>query len=348
MENIDLTKFNTRTDLAYEAVTAVDQTNLPDTSVERFENQGIKVIKTIVGPQSSNLVNKKPGLYFTVDIGSVDFHDNDTYERIEDVLRQVIEEVIVEEGMTGKKCLMVGLGNINVTPDSLGPYVLDNVIVTRHLFQMGTMSDEFTEVSAISPGVMGTTGIETFDIINAVKNEIAVDYILAVDALAASSVARVNKTIQITNTGINPGSGVGNKRKELSKETAGIPVIAIGVPTVVDAATITNETINYILKFLANEYRGDTSKANALTGGQRLPLNYEEVSMPGNDIKQHFFGKIGLLSDEDKRALIAEVLTPNGYNMMVTPKEIDADIEDLAKIISGAIDTALHKAVNHS
>lgn len=348
MENIDLSKFNTRTDLAYEAVTAIDQTQLPDTFVERSENQGINVIKTVVGPASSNLVNKKPGLYYTVDISQVDFHDNDAYERIEDVLRQVLEEIIAEEGLTGKRCLIVGLGNINVTPDSLGPYVLDNVIVTRHLFQMGSMSSDFTEVSAISPGVMGTTGIETFDIINAVRKEIQVDYLLAVDALAASSISRVNKTIQVTNTGINPGSGVGNKRKELSKETIGIPVIAIGVPTVVDAATITNETINYLLKFLANEYRGDTSNASALTGGQRLPLNYEEVVMPNDELKQHFLGKIGLLSDDDKRALIAEVLTPNGYNMMVTPKEIDADIEDLAKIISGAIDTALHKAVHHN
>lgn len=348
MENIDLEKFNTRTDLAYEAVTNTDQANLPDILVERSENQGINVIKTTIGPASANIVHKKPGLYYTVEIGNGNFHDNDTYERIEDVLRQVIEEVIAEEGMTGKRCLIVGLGNINVTPDSLGPYVLDNVIVTRHLFQLGTMSDDFSEVSAISPGVMGTTGIETFDIINAVKNEINVDYIIAIDALAASSIARVNKTIQVTNTGISPGSGVGNKRKELSKETTGIPVIAIGVPTVVDAVTITNETINYLLKFLANEYRGDTPRANALTGGQRLPLNYDEVKAPEDEMKQHFLGKIGLLSDENKRALIAEVLTPNGYNMMVTPKEIDADVEDLAKIISGALDQALHKAVNHS
>jgi spore protease len=293
-------------------------------------------------------LHKKPGLYYTVDISNQDFHDNDVYERIENVLKQVIEEVIGFEAMAGGKCLIVGLGNVNVTPDSLGPYVLDNVIVTRHLFKLGTMSDGFSEVSAFAPGVMGNTGIETFDIIKSVKDEIDIDYIIAVDALAASSIARVNKTIQVTNTGISPGSGVGNKRKELSRESIGIPVIAIGVPTVVDAATITNETIDYILKFLANEMAGNNQAANALTPGSRLRMDFEKIEEPGKDIKQQFFGQVGLLSDNDKRSLIAEVLTPNGYNMMVTPKEIDADIEDLAKIISGAIDTALHKSVTHS
>ena len=133
-----------------------------------------------------------------------------------------------------------------------------------------------------------------------------------VDALATSSVARVNKTIQITDSGINPGSGVGNKRKELSKDTLGIPVIALGVPTVVDSVTITSDIIEYLLKHL------------------------EKVN------EEKFLGDFGLLEEETKRKMIKGILEPNGFNMMVTPKEIDADIEDLTKIISNSINLSLH------
>lgn len=143
-----------------------------------------------------------------------------------------------EVGVTKEaSCLIVGLGNWNVTPDALGPIVVENVLVTRHLFQLQPESVEegFRPVSAIRPGVMGITGIETSDVIYGIIEKTNPDFVIAIDALAARSIERVNSTIQISDTGIHPGSGVGNKRKELSKETLGIPVIAIGVPTVVDA-----------------------------------------------------------------------------------------------------------------
>ena len=141
-----------------------------------------------------------------------------------------------------------GAGNINVTPDSLGPIVIDNVIVTRHMFLLNPeeVSEGISDVSAIAPGVMGNTGIETYDIIEAVVKKINVDYLIVVDALAARSVARVNKTIQVTNTGISP-----LRRRELKKETRETmyrPVIAIGVPTVVDAATIASDTLDLLLE----------------------------------------------------------------------------------------------------
>ena len=141
---------------------------------------------------------------------------------------------------------------IMLPPDSLGPVVVDNVMVTRHMFllQPESISEGVRNVSALAPGVMGTTGIETSDIIQSVIDKIKVDYVIAIDALASRSIHRVNKTIQITNTGISPGSGVGNKRKELSKDTLGIPVIAIGIPTVVDIATITYDVIDFVLRYL--------------------------------------------------------------------------------------------------
>jgi spore protease len=212
---------------------------------------------------------------------------------------------------------------------------------------MDTINVGYNEVSGISPGVMGTTGIETFDIIKAVIDEIKVDYLIVVDALAAASISRVNKTIQITDTGISPGSGVGNKRKELSFDTLGLPVLAIGVPTVVDAVTIAADTMEYIVKYLNQKIEKKDSPANnlALTD---VKIEYEELNDAPKKLKQHFMGQIGTLDTEEVKALIENVLSPNGYNMIVTPKEIDADVEDLAKIIAMGINITLHESMKES
>ena len=138
--------------------------------------------------------------------------------------------------------LIVGLGNEKSTPDSLGPLVIDNIIVTRHLEILGLNSNRV--VSAIKPGVTGSTGIETKDIIKSVVDKIKPDFIIVIDSLKSESLKRLNKTIQLTDTGIHPGSGVQNKREKISEEVLGIPVIAIGVPTVCDIKSITNEKIN--------------------------------------------------------------------------------------------------------
>lgn len=317
-ENInekELQKWSVRTDLAYdEAITHLS--DLPDLIQSEEKVNDILVYKSIVGKNASEVINKKEGTYYTIDLSNVDFHDAFICENIEKVVGAILKRFIDMKGLNNKKCLLVGLGNINVTPDALGPYVMDNVIVTRHLFKIGSISEGFSEVSAISPGVMGTTGIETFDIIKSVKEEIDVDYLIVVDALASNSTKRVNKTIQITDTGISPGSGVGNKRKELSIETIGIPVIAIGVPTVVDAVTITNDAINYVIDHLT-----------------------KEVDESSHEI---LFGEMGKLDENEKRKLIQEVLSPQGYNLMVTLKEVDEDIEDLSKIIATGINLALH------
>lgn len=316
IDDIELKKWCVRTDLAYDkAITHIS--DLPDLIQSEEQINTIPIHKSIVGANASKVINKKEGTYYTIDLTSVDFHDVTVCEDIEKVVGIILKRFIDLKGLNNKKCLLVGLGNINVTPDALGPYVMDNVIVTRHLFKIGSISEGFSEVCAISPGVMGTTGIETFDIIKSVKEKIDVDYLIVVDALASSSIKRVNRTIQITDTGISPGSGVGNKRKELSIEKIGIPVIAIGVPTVVDAITITNDTINYVIEHLNKELKENNS----------------------NEL---LFGEIGKLDEFEKRALMEEVLSPEGYNLMVTPKEVDEDIEDLSKIIATGINYALH------
>lgn len=344
MDNINLEKYSVRTDLAFEALDMKKIEHMDEIIDEEINEEKIKVRRTIVSENVSREIGKKPGIYYCLDTTAISTHDHDDLMQCENVLTSIIKEMLKIEGITNKhRGLVVGLGNINVTPDSLGPLVIDNVIVTRHMFLINPeeVSEGISDVSAIAPGVMGTTGIETFDIIDAVINKINVDYIIAVDALASKSIARVNKTIQVTNTGISPGSGVGNKRKELSKETVGIPVIAIGVPTVVDAVTIASDTVEFLLKYLNSKINNTNNKL--VIGG----LDYEKEEFPSDEYKKKILGEVGILSDNDKRELFFEVLSPNGYNMMVTPKEVDLDIEDLTTIISGAIDRSLHTIVSN-
>ncbi len=337
-------KCNFRTDLACEALMRTEDC---ETINEIYEKEKIKITKTVVCENDVEKLGKKRGTYYAIDINETNFHDMKSCKEIEVALMEVLTDLIEQYNLQDKKCLVIGLGNINVTPDSLGPYVLDNIVVTRHLFKMDTVSVGYNEVSALSPGVMGTTGIETFDIIQSVIDKIKVDYVIVVDALAAASISRVNKTIQVTDTGISPGSGVGNKRKELSIDTLGVPVFAVGVPTVVDAVTIASDTIEFITKYLNHKASGETSKANNLSLTD-LKIEYEELDEAPQHMKHQLMGEIGVLENEEIKALIENVLSPNGYNMMVTPKEIDADVEDLAKIIAMGINITLHKSMKES
>lgn len=350
MKDIDLEKYAIRTDLAFEALDLERLEKTTDVVDEEFNYKNMTIKRTVITDEVAQRIQKKPGLYYCLDISKVQTHDHDDIQDCESALTIMIKEVLKHENIDStKRGLVVGLGNLNVTPDSLGPLVIDNVIVTRHMFLLNPeeVSDGISNVSAISPGVMGTTGIETYDIIDSVIKRIEVDYVIAVDALASRSIARVNKTIQVTNTGISPGSGVGNRRRELSKETIGIPVIAIGVPTVVDAVTIASDTVDFLLKYFnVKMSEKETPKDKIIFSPNAI--NYDEVNMPIETYRRHFLGEFGVLDEEAKRELISTVLTPNGYNMMVTPKEVDLDIEDLTKIISGAIDRSLHPIVDHS
>lgn len=342
---MDLQKYNIRTDLAYEAVDGKNLQYQNEVINEETNYKSINITKTVISENVSQETGRKPGLYYLIDISKVDMHDTDQSRDIEEAITNVLKELLTLEGINlGSKGLIVGLGNINVTPDSLGPLVVDNVIVTRHMFMLGeNVSEGISNVSAIAPGVMGNTGIETSDIIVAVIEKIGVDYVIAVDALAAASIARVNKTIQLTNSGISPGSGVGNKRKELSKETLGIPVIALGVPTVVDSVTITANTIDYLLRYFNQKIESGVRPSDSIIFGEQM--DFKKTSLPNEANAKLFLGEFGNLSDAQKASLISTVLTPNGLNMMVTPKEVDIDINDLSEVISNAIDRSLHTIV---
>ena len=333
-----------RTDLAKD-----DYENNSYQNIDDFENietdlYNIKITKNIVGDKASEIINKQPGIYYTIDLSDLDIHDTKTLDNIEYVLATTLRDLLKESSLINKKAFVVGLGNSNVTPDSIGPTALDNIIVTRHLENMNMLSDGFSNVCAMAPGVMGSTGIETYDIIESILPKIDVDYIIVVDALATNSIKRINKTIQLTNTGIKPGAGIGNKRKELSEKSLGIPVIAIGVPTVVDATTITVDAINMVLKHLYLEKNNKTSLANMISTSI-VKEDLDKVNNISNKEKSAFFGSFGLLSNQEQKTLIEEILTPQGYNLMVTPKEIDIDVEDLSKIIANGINMALHVGI---
>lgn len=342
---MNIEKFQVRTDLAFESIDLMGASEVI-TEENTFDKLVIK--KTVIPEHLANKVGKKPGVYYALDTQAIQTHDHDDLKKCEDALTYIIKEVMkIENINTSHRGLVVGLGNANVTPDSLGPAVIDNVIVTRHMFILNPeeVSEGISDVSAFAPGVMGNTGIETYDIVEAITEKIKIDYLVVVDALAAKSVSRVNKTIQVTNTGISPGSGVGNTRKELSKEKLGIPVIAIGVPTVVDAVTIASDTIDLLLKYFNEKLNKQPNPSDRLVvTGQKLDPNF--LGHPNEDQTRQIFGEFGLLSEQEKIELLQEVLTPNGYNLMVTPKEVDLDIADLSELISTAIDRALHSIVD--
>ncbi len=192
---------------------------------------------------------------------------------------------------------------------------------------------------------MANTGIETFDIITSIVNKIKPKLLIVIDSLASSSIDRINKTIQITNTGIHPGSGVGNHRKELSQDTLGIPVLAIGVPTVVESSIIVNDTIDYLFKhlsYLKNNY--DKSKL-IITPNDQYRNKIKELTLSEEE-KKEVSGILGTLKEEEKKSLINEVLNSIHYDMIVTPKEIDFLIENLSETIANSINKSLHLALN--
>ncbi len=363
-ESIDLSRYSIRTDLAVEAREMViasrgknvtdeqDLSNIHGVVIKEKEENGIKLSLVEVSKEGEKELNKKAGKYLTIEVQGIRQQDTDLQKKVEETFAREFSHFISGLGINkDASCLVVGLGNWNVTPDALGPQVCENLLVTRHLYQLSpeSVDEGYRPVSALAPGVMGLTGIETSDIIRGVVEKTKPDFVIAIDALASRSIERVNSTVQISNTGIHPGSGVGNKRKELSEETLGIPVIAVGVPTVVDAVSITSDTIDFILKHFGRELKEGNRPSRALapagmTFGEKKKLTDED--MPEEHHRNTFLGMIGTLEEDEKRRLIHEVLSPLGHNLMVTPKEVDVFIEDMSNLIANGLNAALHDAVN--
>lgn len=338
---INLSKYNIRTDLI---VDVIDNNSNINRETDTYD--GVKITRVEVEKDMEEELNKKKGTYITIEFDDVtNYEDREKIGKcFENEIKKLLNKFNIKDD---DDCLIIGLGNEKSTPDALGPLSVKNILVTRHLFILNTNHKEgLRSVSAVIPDVMGNTGIETSDIIKSIVNTINPKFIITIDALASSSINRLNKTIQMTDTGIHPGSGIGNSRKEINKDTIGVPVIAIGVPTVVESSIIVNDTIKYLLKhisYIKNNFSKSkltyTKFGNYLDKIKNSDLSQEE--------KKEILGMIGELSEEDKLSLINEVLTSINYNLMVTNTEIDYLILKLSEIIANSLNNALHRQISH-
>lgn len=251
-----LDSYSIHTDLALEDKERFESDNVEvsGVSVEEVYNHEKEIQITtvkIITENGAKVMRKPVGTYITMEAPNMTIPDDEYQKEIAEELALYLEDMI-PLNQKDYTVLVVGLGNRDVTPDALGPHVVEELNVTRHIIKeygkYAMNEKEAHMVSAISPGVMAQTGMETSEIVKGIVSEIKPDFVIAIDALAARNTKRLNRTIQIADTGINPGSGVGNHREGITKETLGIPVIAIGVPTVVDAATIVRDTMENLME----------------------------------------------------------------------------------------------------
>ena len=275
----------------------------------------IKVI-TIMNSQGSEIMQKPPGTYITISSDSFTLNNHSVRQEMAVILAKQLQKIIPLKDLK-QPVLIVGLGNRQATPDSLGPRVAEKIMATRHLF--GHAPQQILEgvrpVSTLAPGVLGTTGIESAEMVKAVVEHIRPSLVIAIDALAAGDASRIGTTIQICDTGINPGAGVGNNRPGLYEKFLGVPVLAIGVPTVVKAKIIAHHALQDFWDLLNNH----------------SVVRKNQFSLPQPVLAQ----------------LIEDALAPYQNNLEVTPKEIDDLINNCAVIIAEALRLSLHPNMNH-
>lgn len=331
---IDLSKYLVRTDLAIESLSEDSSSNGVKVSEKKLED--ICVTTVMVSRKGSKKIGKKPGKYITIEFQ--DITDEENRKKVSQVFVKELKKLVRLQSKEDH-VLVIGLGNENSTPDALGPLTASQVTVTNHLYELGMLDPTFQRVSIFNPSVMGKTGIETSDLLGKLIELLNPSLLLVIDSLASTSINRVHKTIQMTDTGIHPGSGVGNKRKEISKELFGIPVIAIGVPMVVDAVTIVSDTINFLMQhYVYMKKHMDSPKYKLMTN-----INYlKEKNEISSSDREKLLGLVGTLNEDEMKSLIYDVLTPVGYNFMVTTKEVDFIVEELSSLLSKGINKLLH------
>ena len=311
--------YNFRTDLALERRDLYNKAHNVEKDVDGIETEEeqiddkIKVSRVKVTNQNGEeAIGKPQGNYITIDFKSLKIANDDEIQKASEIVTKELKALLEKHVSNQDSILVVGLGNIYVTPDALGPKVINEIDITRHLLEyMPEVLDKNTrEVSAVSPGVLGTTGIETLEILKGIVDNIKPKLVIVIDALASRSIERISSSIQLADTGIVPGAGVGNARKELTQNTLGVPVIAMGIPTVVEAATIAADSLTLLIQ------------------------KVQEQAQSNDFLNQ--------LQEEDKYTLIKEVLAPEEYNFIVTPKEIDELIEKMKDVVARGINFAVN------
>lgn len=300
-----------RTDLAIECREMFAQ-EISGVESLAHDNDGITVTHVkITSEEGARQIGKPVGDYVTIEIDEMLQSGGDIIDRGVQAVSEELKKLVANKKLDS--VLVIGLGNRYITPDSIGPKTVGKITVTRHITKEGKMGFDFSvrAVSAVAPGVLGITGIETGEIVKGVVQHVKPSLIIAVDALAARKLNRLGTTVQLSDTGICPGSGVGNNRKELTEKTLGVPVIAIGVPMVVDAATLTLDIMESISNYIKEKTGNDT----------------------------------GILKNSialSEQALINSALSDRNENMIVTPNDVDSISEQASTIIAEGINMALH------
>ena len=303
------------TDLALEAHSlAVERTGTEIPGVELVEEKTQNSMITrinIFNEQGARTLGKPPGRYITIEAEGLQGHNRLVHDELTEILGNELAQLL-KINQKEPLFFVVGLGNWNATPDALGPQIMNHVMVTRHLYEQSPpeVRQGMCPVCALAPGVLGLTGIETAEIIKGVVDKIKPDYVIAIDSLAARSTERLGKTIQLSDTGIYPGSGVGKNRPGINEQTMNIPVIAIGVPTVVGAGTIIRDAI--------------------------LKMKDGNIFSPTESERFRNMGEEGL------EQAIRNSLQDELRSLIVSPKGVDQMIEDVSRIIGGGINVALH------
>ncbi|WZL77604.1 GPR endopeptidase [Eubacteriales bacterium mix99] len=310
-----------RTDLAVEAREMAQEDNQYEIPGVRVENAGQKDINVtrveVVSKLGEESIGKPMGNYITLDVPGIRDGDPQYGERVKGQLAAEIRRLVHLND--NSVILVAGLGNWNVTPDAVGPKVVNRILVTRHIFEYvpDEVDDRMRSICAVAPGVLGITGIETGEILKGIVDKVHPDLVIAIDALASRKTDRIATTIQVADTGINPGSGIGNKRMGLTQQTLGVPTLAIGIPTVVYAHTIGRDALGMLIQELSD----NTSPES---GFSRMLKSMDE---------QHL------------DSLVSEVVTQGMGDLVVTPKEVDVLIDDVADIIADGINLAVNKGM---
>jgi len=297
-----------RTDLAVEAPRVHE--GIPGVEVQRRGDDEVGVTDVRITQESAaRMVGKPVGRYVTIEASGLRERNRAEQQRVTDLLASELASFLPADVQA--LALVVGLGNWRATPDALGPRVVREVLVTRQLreFVPEDLRGKLRPVCALAPGVLGITGIETGEIIKGVVDRLKPDVVVAVDSLTAGSVSRVLTTIQLTDTGIQPGSGVTGGRTGVTRDLLGVPVVAIGVPTVVHAATIAAEAVDALARELDDH---------------RFEELLEEMQLPG------------------KRYAVEDALSSVAKGLMVTPKEIDVYVQETSEMVASGLNAALH------
>lgn len=304
--DIEMENVNIYTDLALEERERFKRdVEIEGVKIEKSHNNKLNMTTTevnIFNEKGAEAMGKPQGSYITMETRFLKYSDEEMRKRIAEHLTKALEKILDKENI--KSVLIVGLGNSQATPDALGPKTAENILTGENMY-------------CISPGVLAQTGMETYSIIKGIVKEIDPDLIIAIDSLAARNVRRVTTTIQLTDTGITPGSGVGNHRMGLNQESLGKKVIAIGVPMVVSGATIVNDTMEKLLNILSS-----VKKTNCMS-----------------DIFDEY-------TQQEKYQLFEELLSEDTEQMFVTPKDIDEIVDNLSRIIALALNKFSYKLIN--